>query len=161
MRLNAVCTESGKENVDSYGSIFHLLIITIIPVLLSSTIYNCNTVIDQAVYKHIAAYQGYTANQYGSWNGIYTGKYTVLINVPISIASAMAASSVPALTAAYAAGKKGEAKRQIGIATRFIMVIAFPCAVGMGILASPILQLLFRDFIGDLLHICTGRSCTI
>ena len=57
----------------------------------------------------------------------------------------MAASSVPALTAAYAAGKKGEAKRQIGIATRFIMVIAFPCAVGMGILASPILQLLFRD----------------
>ena len=61
------------------------------------------------------------------------GKYTVLINVPISIASAMAASSVPALTAAYAAGKKGEAKRQIGIATRFIMVIAFPCAVGMGI----------------------------
>lgn len=25
------------------------------------------------------------------------------------------------------------------------MVVAFPCAVGMGVLASPILQLLFRD----------------
>ena len=150
-----------KRNVDSYGSIFHLLIITIIPVLLSSTIYNCNTVIDQAVYKHIAAYQGYTANQYGSWNGIYTGKYTVLINVPISIASAMAASSVPALTAAYAAGKKGEAKRQIGIATRFIMVIAFPCAVGMGILASPILQLLFRDSSETAAHMLQVGAVTI
>ena len=134
-----------KRNVDSYGSIFHLLIITIIPVLLSSTIYNCNTVIDQAVYKHIAAYQGYTANQYGS----------------ISIASAMAASSVPALTAAYAAGKKGEAKRQIGIATRFIMVIAFPCAVGMGILASPILQLLFRDSSETAAHMLQVGAVTI
>ncbi len=134
-----------RSSVDSYASIFHLLIITIIPVLLSSTIYNCNSLIDEAVYKHLAAFQGYTESQYGDWNGIYSGKYTVLINVPISIASALAASSVPALTAAYAAGKRQEAKRQMGTATRFIMVIAFPCTVGMGVLASPILQLLFGD----------------
>ena len=31
------------------------------------------------------------------------------------------------------------------MATRFIMVIAFPCAVGMGVLASPILQMLLHD----------------
>ena len=42
--------------------------------------------------------------------------------------------------------ERGEAKRQIGLATRFIMVVAFPCAVGMGVLASPILQMmLFGD----------------
>lgn len=134
-----------KSDVDSYGSIFHLLILTIIPVLLSSTIYNCNTMIDQAVFKNIAFFQGYAKSEYGVWNGIYAGKYQVLINVPIAIASSMAASSVPALSAAYAAGKRGEAKRQIATATRFIMVIAFPCAVGMGVLASPILQLLFGD----------------
>lgn len=66
-------------------------------------------------------------------------------NVPLAIASSLAASSVPALSAAYASGKRGEAKRQIGLATRFIMVVAFPCAVGMGVLASPILQMLFGD----------------
>lgn len=134
-----------RSNVDSYGSIFHLLIITIIPVLLSSTIYNCNAVIDQSVFKNIAAFQGYSNSEYGVWNGIYTGKYQVLINVPIAIASALAASSVPALTAAYANGKRAEAKRQIATSTRFIMVIAFPCAVGMGVLASPILTMLFGD----------------
>ena len=65
--------------------------------------------------------------------------------MPLAIASSLAASSVPALSAAYASGKRGEAKRQIGLATRFIMVVAFPCAVGMGVLASPILQMLFGD----------------
>lgn len=134
-----------RSNVDSYGSIFHLLIITIIPVLLSSTIYNCNALIDEAVFKNIAFFQGYAESQYGDWNGIYSGKYQVLINVPIAIASSLAASSVPALTAAYASGKRGEAKRQIATATRFIMVIAFPCTVGMGVLASPILTMLFGD----------------
>ena len=134
-----------RSNVDSYGSIMKVLVITIIPVLLSSTIYNCNTLIDDGVYKHIAAFQGYTEAQYGDWSGIYSGKYQLLINVPISIASALAASSVPALTAAYASGKRQEAKRQMNMATRFIMVIAFPCTVGMGVLASPILQMLLGD----------------
>ena len=134
-----------RSNVDSYSTIMKTLILTIIPVLLSTTIYNCNAFIDQAVYKNIAVYQGYAASEYGVWNGIYSGKYQVLINVPIAIASSIAASSVPALSAAYASGKRGEAKRQIAMATRFIMVIAFPCAVGMGILASPILQMLFHD----------------
>lgn len=138
----------GKErrsNVDSYGTIMRTLVLTIVPVLLSTTIYQCNTFIDQAVYKNIAFFQGYAKSEFGAWNGIYSGKYQVLINVPIAIASSMASSSVPALSAAYASGKRKEAKQQIAMATRFIMVIAFPCAVGMGVLASPILQMLFGD----------------
>jgi stage V sporulation protein B len=134
-----------KSNVDSYRSIFFLLFITIVPVLLSSTIYNCNSIIDEAIYKKIAFWQGYSDSEIGVQNGIFSGKYQTLINIPISIASALAASSVPALTAAYAEGNRKEAKHQIGLSTRFIMVIAFPCAVGMGVLASPILQLLFHD----------------
>ena len=112
---------------------------------MSTTIYNCNAILDQAIFKNIANLQGYSANDISEWNGIYTGKYKTLINVPISIASALATSSVPALTAAYTNGKKEAVRSQINTAIRFIMVVAFPCAVGMGVLASPILQLLFRD----------------
>ncbi len=123
-----------RAKVDSYSYIFKILFITIIPVLMST-----------AIFKNIANLQGYSANDISEWNGIYTGKYKTLINVPISIASALAASSVPALTAAYTNGKKEAVRSQINTAIRFIMVVAFPCAVGMGVLASPILQLLFRD----------------
>ena len=124
-----------RAKVDSYSYIFKILFITIIPVLMSTTIYNCNAILDQAIFKNIANLQGYSANDISEWNGIYTGKYKTLINVPISIASALA----------YTNGKKEAVRSQINTAIRFIMVVAFPCAVGMGVLASPILQLLFRD----------------
>lgn len=134
-----------KANVDSYSEIFRVLAVTIVPVLLSTTIYNCNSLIDMSVFKNIAFFQGYSQHEYSTWNGIYSGKCRTLINVPISIASALAASSVPALTAAYANGRRQEAIKQIGTATRFIMVVSFPCAAGLAVLASPILQLVFRD----------------
>lgn len=135
--------------VDSYKCVFRTLGLTIIPVLLSTTIYNCNSLVDMAIYKNITNTQGYSVDDITIWNGIYMGKYRTLINVPISIASAMAASCVPALTKAYTAGRKDEVKSQINTAIRFIMVIAFPCAVGMGVLAAPILQLVhFTDETG-------------
>jgi len=131
----------GLTKVDSYRNIFHALISTIIPVLLSTTIYNCNTLVDMAVFKNIANAQGYSALEISTWNGVYTGRYKTLINVPISIASALAASSVPALTAAYTKKNLDEVRSQINSAIRFIMLISMPCAVGMGVLAEPILKL--------------------
>ena len=131
----------GLSKVDSYRHIFHTLISTIIPVLLSTTIYNCNTLVDMAVFKNIANAQGYSALEISTWNGVYTGRYKTLINVPISIASALAASSVPALTAAYTKRNLDEVRSQINSAIRFIMLISIPCAVGMGVLAEPILKL--------------------
>ena len=150
-----------RAKVDSYSYIFKILFITIIPVLMSTTIYNCNAILDQAIFKNIANLQGYSANDISEWNGIYTGKYKTLINVPISIASALAASSVPALTAAYTNGKKEAVRSQINTAIRFIMVVAFPCAVGMGVLASPILQLLFRDSSETAAHMLQVGAVTI
>lgn len=90
-----------KKN-ESYGSIMRILIMTIVPVLLSTTIYNISSVIDQGIYKNVALLQGSTNRQMDELWGIFSGKYKVLINVPISIASAMAASCVPSLAAAYA-----------------------------------------------------------
>lgn len=131
----------GLSKVDSYRQIFSTLIATIIPVLLSTTIYNCNTLVDMAIFKNIANGQGYSALDISTWNGVYTGRYKTLINVPISIASALAASSVPALTAAYTKRNIEEVRSQINSAIRFIMLISIPCAVGMGVLAEPILKL--------------------
>ena len=134
--------KEGVTKVDSYRHIFGTLVRTIIPVLLSTTIYNCNTLVDMAIFKNIAAAQGYSALEISTWNGVYTGRYKILINVPISIASAMAASSVPALTAAYTKKDIKEVRFQINSGIRFIMLITIPCAVGIGVLAEPILELI-------------------
>ncbi len=131
--------------LEGYREIFKLLIITIIPVLLSTTLYNVSSIIDTGIFKSIAHAQKYDPNTISEWWGVYTGQYRVLINVPISIASALAASSVPALAAAFHSGEDMRLKRQVHMATRFIMVVSFPCAVGLFVLSGPIMQLLFFD----------------
>lgn len=130
---------------DSYRSIMWLLITTIIPVLMSTTLYNISSIIDQSIFKNFAIFQGYKQHTIDVWWGVYSGQYRVIINVPISIASAMASSSVPALTTAYKGGDMDLVRNRIHAATRFIMVIAFPCTVGIFVLAQPIQRLLFSD----------------
>ena len=136
--------------VDSFTYTMRILVITIIPVLLSSTIYNISGIIDQGLFKNIATMQGYSVDEIDVWWGVFSGKYKVLINVPISIASAMAASSVPSLSASFAAGDKESVNNQINAAIRFIMVIAMPCCVGLAVLAKPIFTLLFPGTISSL-----------
>ena len=133
------------KHYETYGDILPILIMTIIPVLLSTTVYNISSIIDQGIYKNLALLQGYEVSVTSKSWGVFTGKYKVLINVPLSIASAMAASTVPSLTAAFNSKDSKLVRKQINMANRFVMIIAFPCAVGIMVLASPILQLLFND----------------
>ena len=129
--------------VDTFAYTMKILVITIIPVLLSTTIYNISGILDMGVFKNIAKIQGYSSDQIDVWWGVFSGKYKVLINVPISIASAMAASSVPTLTKSFAEGNMDGVRSQINAAMRFVMVIAVPCCVGLAVLAKPIFLLLF------------------
>lgn len=132
-------------SMDSYGSIMWLLFSTIVPVLLSTTLYNISSIIDQSIFKNFALFQGYKQHSVDVWWGVYSGQYRVIINVPISIASSMASSSVPALITSYKSGDMADVRSKIHAATRFIMVIAFPCTIGIFVLAGPIQRLLFSD----------------
>lgn len=130
-------------NVDPFAYTMKILIVTIIPVLLSTTVYNISGIIDQSIFKNVALLQGYSEKKIDVWWGVFSGKYKLLINVPISIASAMAASSVPTLTMSFAQKDMPKVRDQINSAMRFIMVISFPCAVGLAVLGEPICRLLF------------------
>ena len=127
---------------ESYQNVFRVLIKTIVPELLSTTIYKISAILDQGIYKNVAELQGYKPDDIDVWWGIFSGKYKTIINIPISIASAMAASCVPNLTGAYARKDRESVRSQINIAIRFIMVIAFPCTIGIAVLSGPILKLL-------------------
>lgn len=136
----------GTRELEDYKSIFYILIMTIVPVILSSAVYNVNGIIDQGLFKFMMIDLKETAKADVDvmW-GIYTGKYKLLTNVPVAIASALAASTVPALTAARIAGNRQEMKRKVETSTRFVMIVTIPCAVGLAVLAAPILELLFGD----------------
>ena len=72
-------------NVSPFWYTFKLLIITIIPVLLSTTIYNISGIIDQGIFKNVALLQGYTEHEIDVWWGVFSGKYKLLINLYLSL----------------------------------------------------------------------------
>ncbi|MFA9377524.1 MAG: oligosaccharide flippase family protein [Lachnotalea sp.] len=125
--------------------IFQILLLTIVPVVLSTAVYNISGILDQGMFNKIMTVQGNASNDISSLWGIYSGKYKLLTNVPLAIASALAASTVPTLSRALAEGNERGASRKINSSIRFTMIVVIPCAVGFTVLASPILQLIFGD----------------
>lgn len=128
---------------ESYNHIFHALLFTIAPVLLSSTVYNLSGVIDNAMFGTIMSAQGNAESDYAGLLGILSGKYDTIINVPLAFSNALGASLIPSLVAAAKTGNKRQVNSKISLFVRFNMMIAVPSAVGLFVLAKPILDLIF------------------
>ena len=59
------------------------------------------------------------------------------------MATAMAASTIPSIVTSYTMGKKKEVNKKIGGVIKFVMAISFPSAIGLAVLATPIMNILF------------------
>ena len=139
---------------ESDRAIYRAITYTILPIVLSTLVYNISTIIDQGVFNHILAGMGFTQKQYATVWGIYSGKFRVLMNVPLSIASCLAPSVVPALTEAMANNDLREAGLRTRDTIRYTMVFTIPCAVGMAELARPIMMMLYGN--NDSLALAAG-----
>lgn len=148
-------SQANVGKVDDYGQIFRLILLTVLPVLLSSTVYNLSNFIDIRIYNDVMIQKG--LEDVKSYNlGVYSGKYRVLVNVPIALANAMCSSIVPILTGLMVREEYSQVKAKINQAMRFTMIIAIPSAVGLTVLARPIVSMLFKgeiDMAVELLHI--------
>ena len=130
---------------ESYRHILKILILTIIPVIFSTAIYNINQILDLSFFNQIMAAQGFTEKEYMTLQGIYTGKYNTLINIPLAMANGLAASVIPSLTMAAATKNKKEIHGKIEQTIKLTMLIAIPCFIGFIVLAKPLMILLYND----------------
>lgn len=130
-------------STESYGTVFKLLVLTIVPVILSTAVYNVSGVLDQGLFKYLMLdVQKVEKSVVEVYWGIYVGKYKLLTNVPIAVASALSASTIPALTRARMEGNRKEMRKKTEGAIRMVMFICIPSAFGLTALAEPILNLL-------------------
>lgn len=138
--------QTAKRESSRY--LYRVLILTIMPIILSTLVYNISNVLDQGIFNAILKSQNYTEKQYATIWGIYTGRFRVLMNVPLSLASSLGPAVVPSLTAAVAARDKASAVRTVHSSTRYTMIITIPCAFGMAALGGPIIRMLFHPSSG-------------
>lgn len=129
---------------DSYGYTTKVLFFTVVPVIISSTVYNINSVIDNGIMAHGMNFIGQGDDFLRLW-GIYNNKYMLLVHVPLAMANSLSSSLIPSLSAATARGDVENQVAKTDLVIRFAMMIAIPAAVGLMVLASPIMNLLFRS----------------
>lgn len=130
---------------DSYRTAAIALSLTLTPIILSQFIYQLSGTIDNSMFGTIMSAQGLAEKERMTLLGIYSGKYRLLSNVPVAIATSLGASMIPSIVASRMQRKREDVKRKISITIKFNMLIAIPCAAGMGVLARPIMLLVFRD----------------
>ena len=147
---------------ESYGMITSTLFLTVVPIIVSSSLYNSSTVIDNVLFGQIMTGLG-EAKQIASQWGIYSGKYHLLFNIPVAVANSLSSSLIPALSRAVAEKDRKQTLNRIASAIRFSMIIAIPSAVGLAVLAAPISNLLFpgRDNTDLIKMTCYGSSAVV
>lgn len=148
---------------ESLSASYKLILWTVVPIILSQTVYQLSGIIDVTLFNMAMESRGMAAREVSSLLGIYSTKYRLLVNVPAAVSTAIASSMIPALVSSYLMGNKREVHERAGLAVKFNMIIAFPSAVGLAVLGEPILRLLFRnsDFALGGAMLMTGSACVI
>lgn len=130
------------RHVESYRTIFKVLLLTIAPVILSTAVYNVGNVIDSAMFNNIMAAQGHLEKECVELLG-KLGQYYTLFNVPLAVANALGASMIPGLVRAYESRDKHLLHSRIYMAVRYTMLIAIPSAFGFFIVGGPIMDFIW------------------
>lgn len=138
-----------RKNIESYKTILQVLVLTLLPIIFNSAIYNISSLLDNSLFGHYTEFAGIHDKYEMLW-GCYEGQYHLLTHVPVAFASALGASIVPAITRAATQNDQPQIVSKINTTIRFTMLISIPSMVGLGVLAGPIVDLLFNLKTNDL-----------
>ena len=143
-------------SLERYSFVMKVIILTVVPVLISTAVYQISTVLDQILYAK------YVGQDYKALWGAYNGKYMLLTHVPTAIAAAMGSAIVPSLAAAIQRKDRRDVRKKAAMAVQVNMMIAIPSAVGFAVLARPIMELLFSGMMleADVMML-TGSSVIV
>ena len=128
-----------EENKLLYKAIFF----TVLPVILSQSIYQLGYTLDDLIFSRIMTLKGWDELKTTDIQGIFNTQYNQMINLPTAVATAMAAASMPSIVGSYTRKEKKTVRNKIDIVLKTNMIIAFPSAVGLAVLADPIMGVLF------------------
>ncbi len=115
----------------------------VIPITIGSSIMPIMMIIDAAVVMRRLQATGWTLSMSKTLYGLISGYCDPLVNLPIVFVDAITISLIPAVTTAFALRHKDDLDKNIKTGLKTMMVIAYPCAVGLMVLAGPILHMLY------------------
>ena len=151
MRHRGMCMERVHADTahreEPFGPLMKETILVITPFILSSFILNLTTSVNQTIFmKVMIGVRQWEEVSTTTLYGLFSNKAVVITNIPISIATAVAAAILPNISTSFAQGNLKETRKRSVNAIRMTLIIAVPCAVGLMALAKPVTMLLFPQW---------------
>lgn len=131
--------EAGKD-------IYRMILVTVMPIILSQTVYQISGVIDITMLNDALRGSGTAAAEVSILQGNYSTLYRLLISVPIAISSSFAGAVIPNIVMAHNGNSRQMLHSRIKSTIQFNMNIAIPSTVALMVLGRPILQILFPSY---------------
>lgn len=142
-RWSAVKPPATQRPVERTEDVWRAMAVTVVPLMLSQTIYQLGSTLDDLLFGSVMELQGVSDAVASSILGVYNTQYNQMTTLPVAITTAMAATLLPGIALLRAQGRRKEAQRKVQTAVKWNMALAIPAAVGLAVLARPIMELLF------------------
>ena len=114
-----------------------------VPVTLASLVMPIMQNLDVLVVPYRLEAAGYTVAESTALFGQLTQMAFTLVNLPVILTGALAVSLVPAISAAQTRQNRFQLDKYIHTSLRFTILLELPAAVGLYLLAEPIMGLLY------------------
>jgi stage V sporulation protein B len=120
------------------------LVLTSLPILIGLGLYAVGTPIDQGMANARIAFSGaFSTEEVNVLVGQFGGKFLLLTSLPVALATALSVAVIPEISASRSLNDGKSVRQNINTALRFAMIISIPSAVGLAVLANPVIRLLF------------------
>lgn len=135
--------EKAKEP-EPVKTILKKLLIVAIPVTISASVFTLTNMIDTILIgRNLDGIKNLLSESPVTLYGRYTGKAVVLYNMPPTLVMALCMALVPAIARAFVVDDKKTVRITTTQSIKSAYMFSLPCAVGLGVLASPILEILY------------------
>ena len=130
---------------ESTKQVFKKMIVLAIPVAAGGLVNTVMELINSATIASCLQRAGLSIKIATEQFGLLEQRAQTLVNVPLVLAAALAASLVPAISQSYAKNDIKKAISKTSMALRVSFIISMPCAIGLSVLSEPIMKLLFSS----------------
>lgn len=124
--------------------ILYRLIVLALPISLGGLVVPIMQTLDAVTVPVRLQLAGYSVSRSVELYGELTGGGSTLINLPTVLTISLAASLVPAVSGSLERRNFYEIRKQVETAVEITVLVCFPAAVGLAVLATPISDLLFK-----------------
>lgn len=119
------------------------LLIIAIPIIIGASVLPIMNMIDVSIVMRRLIASGYTQAEANTLYGQLTGMAATLINLPQVLTMSIAMSIVPIISQSLAVNDIEEARKNAKLGVRMAILLGLPAGVGLMVLATPIMQLLY------------------